>query len=162
MKTSELIGKRIIDIKDKIGTYDDSNELLTSDGVIQLDSGEVLEIPYRNSEIVSFVEKTLIGYSSIFNEEGFFKRLFSKVRYNKEVANRNKKAMKGKVIVGIYQFEEEGIASLAEKMIIELESGYVIGEVGMSPFGTGAAGLYVFNSKKELEDEYEERLIKVY
>ena len=160
MKISELIGKKIADIKDKIESFD-SNELLISNGIIKLESGKTFEIPYRNSETLFLVENPKIGYTSIFNEDGFFKKLFSKRKYDKEIASRNKKAMKGKIITVIYQFKKEGVNNLAGKMIIELESEYMIGEVEASPFGTGAAGLYIFTSKEELEKEHGEKLTKI-
>ncbi len=166
MKPNELIGKRIADIKDKIYPYDSSNELLCSNGIIKLESGEIFEIPFRGAEKLFLVKNDSHGYTSIFNEEGFFKRLFSKQMYDKKVAARNKKEMKDKAIVGVYQFEEakddDGWNELEERMIIELETGYLISEVGMAPYATSAAGLYVFKSKGELESRYGQRLINVF
>jgi len=166
MKPSELIGKKIADIKDKIGSYDSNNELLISNGIIKLESGEIFEIPYRDTEKLSLVKSDKFGYDSIFNEDGFFKRLFSRKKYKEEIAYRNKNKMKGKKIVGIYQFEEakddDDWNELEERMILELETGYLISEVGMSPFGTGAASLYVFKSKEEIENRYRQKLLKIF
>lgn len=166
MKPNELIGKRIADIKDKIGSYDSNNELLTSNGIIKLESGEIFEIPYRDSEKLSMVKSDKFGYDSIFNEEGFFRRLFSRKKYKEEIARQNKNKMKGKKIIGIYQFEEakddDDWNELEERMIIELETGYLISEVGMSPFGTGGASLFVFKSKEELDSRYGQKLLKIF
>ena len=166
MKPSELIGKRIADIKDKVEKYQSSNELLSSGGIIKLESGEMFRIPYRDDDIINLIKNDSFGHNSIFNEGNFFKRLFSKVKYNRKIANRNKREMKGKAIVAIYQFEEakddDDWNELEERMIIELETGYLISEVGMSPFGTGSASLYVFKSKEELEGRYGQTLIKMY
>lgn len=97
---------------------------------------------------------------------GFLSDCFQEKKYKEEIAKRNKRNLKGKKIVGIYQFEEAKDADdwneLEDRMIIELETGYLISEVGMSPFGTGAASLYVFKSKEELENEYGQKLLKLF
>ncbi|MFK7933489.1 MAG: hypothetical protein AB8G22_08260 [Saprospiraceae bacterium] len=166
MKPKELLGKKVADIKDKIGSYDSTNELLTSNGIIKLESGEIFEIPYRDSEKLTLVKSDKYGYDSIFNEDGFFKRFISRKKYKVEISRRNKNKMKGKKIIGIYQFEEakddDEWNELEERMIIELETGYLISEVGMSPFGTGGSSLYVFKSKEELESKYGQKLLKIF
>lgn len=161
MKTSELIGKRIVNIKDKIEIY--GNELLTSNGIIELESGEIIEVPNRDSETITLKNNNSLHYTSIFNEDRFFKRLFSKSKYQRKIASQNKKEIKGKLIVGIYQYDEpqdEDEWNELEKMIIEVESGYLISEIEISFFGV--AGIIVFTSKEEMVNRYGDKLRTIY
>ena len=43
-------------------------------------------------------------------------------------------------------------------MIIEVESGYLISEKGVSIFALGDTGIQIYQSKEEIENQYEQKL----
>ncbi len=161
MKPSELIGMRIKDVKNKLELFSEG-ELESSDALIELETGEIFTIPHFNSKSLTMVKSTSFKHTSIFNEDGLLKKILNRTSYNKRIAKRNKEKIKGAEIVRLYQLEqadEDSDPSEVEgRLIIEVESGYLISEKGASIFALGDAGIQIYQNKEEIENQYEQKL----
>jgi len=161
MKPSKLIGKRIKDIKNKLELFADG-ELESSDALIELETGEMFKIPLFNSKSITIVESATFKDKSIFNDDGLFKRILNRTSYDKKIAKRNRAKIKGAEIIQLHKLEEANqdsdIDDVEGRMIIEVQSGYLISEKGASIFSLGDAGIQIYQSKEEIENEYEQKL----
>lgn len=166
MKLEELIGKKIADIRMQIKDYNSNGELESADSVVLLESGEIFEIPQKNASRIKLLPKINKQQKSIFGLDNFLKKIFAPSVQNEKVVKRNIKYIKGEKIIAIYQYEtqddETDWNELEDKMIIEVESGYLISEIEMASRGTGSAGVWIFTSKEDLKEKFGADFVKKY
>lgn len=130
MVLEELIGKEIRDILVKIEL--ESYGLDKADSFIVLEDNLTIGIPFDIDEVVW--ERDLnIEAKSIFAD-----------KKNDEIVS-----IKGKKIIDFLKYRDN-----TDKVILELENERFITEITIAPNGTGHAGLWVFQSKDELEKRY--------
>lgn len=58
--------------------------------------------------------------------------------------------------------ERSDLDDIEGRMLIEVESGYLISEKGASMFALGDAGIHLYFSKEKAEERHEQKLIKTY
>ena len=157
MKLEELIGKKIKDIKTEIRdyAYDGSIALEESHSHIILETEEVFEIPFNNSEEVELELASPENLKSIFDDDikkSFFDKIINYHSENQKLIKRNTENIKGKEIIAIFQYDKGFSKNNREwdKCLIEVESGFMISEKLISPKGTGSTGIWIFTSKEEV------------
>ncbi|MES2733932.1 MAG: hypothetical protein V4714_19445 [Bacteroidota bacterium] len=133
MKLEELLGKRIKDVR--VTTVMEFGGLDTSECVIIMENDLVTDIPF------SFIE---LGEEIWTAEEVMdapsIKTLLKNYQY---VLDHH--------IADLITFEE---SIMFDKAFLELENGYLINEICMTNHGTGYAGLWLFKSIQEVEQQF--------
>ncbi len=168
MKTEELVGQKIRDIRIKTSPYEyeGSIPLRISEGVIELENGFVFSLPFRFSDEVEPINNPNYKGTSIFILPGFISRLFNTQGLNIKVIRRNIKNIQNKKITGIYKFIEtdeiNSYSEIGQRIILEMETGFLIGEIEMAPMGTGHAGIWIFTSIGDLEKKFGKGFKKVF
>jgi hypothetical protein len=161
MKIENLIGKKISSIKMEVKDflYDGSIPLEESNSVIILESGEIFKIPFQYSQKIELDSDTTKNQVNLLLHEkhdkkrkSFVSNFFPKSQSKEEkLISQNIKMIKGKKIIGVYQYNEEDVL---DKWIIEIETKYLISEISIAPKGTGHAGIWIFKSKDELSAKF--------
>jgi hypothetical protein len=138
MKLTDIIGKELADIRVKV-EYE-SYGIDEADTFIIFKDGLVIGVPWSIDTDELVWQRDLDKESeSIFKGKGDTKL----------------KSLKGKKVVGFLNYDdsEKGFIE-AEKVFIELEGETFITEITVAPNGTGLVGLWIFNSRKEIEQRY--------
>lgn len=134
MRLKELLGKRIRDIRVK--QIQEPYGLDISASYLMLDNECVVDIPWKETDLEDEIEVEEIPTKA----ESITKLLKNKGR---PILNQ--------FITDILYFEED---IQFEKAFIELANGYLISEITIAPHGTGAAGLWYFESIQALETKH--------
>ncbi|MCT4639495.1 MAG: hypothetical protein N4A72_17455 [Bacteroidales bacterium] len=156
MELRNLIGKKISDIRIEVKDfpYDGSIPLDESVSHIILDSNEIIEIPYLNSNCFLLEEALSKNQKTIFEENGN-KSILHRLFFQSDSDNlitRNTNNIKDKEITAIFQYDSlySDKGREWDKCLIQVESGFLISEKTISPKGTGQAGIWIFTSLEDL------------
>lgn len=145
MKTKDLLGKRITEIRLKISESIGSDTIPLEEIIVEMElsSAEIISFPSNpnatNLECSNFnpeLKQVLPakGLFGTFRKRGIFDKI------------------EGKRIIGIWEIEDgfgETICAL------EFINGYFMVQGPMSPIGTGHTDLFLFDSKKNMQRRFQ-------
>jgi len=152
LKTKELIGKEIIEIRSKISTVESEGSipLETIDVEMKLSTGEIVTFPHHPDANKIDCQNFDPKLNVVFPKNGIIQALKKPNLFDN---------LKHKVIVGIWlivdDFGEEICA-------IEFQNEWFLVKGPMSPKGTGNADLIIYNSLENLKTNYESDVYKVH
>ncbi len=116
---------------------------------IRLSTGTIISYPHHPETSLECKE----SFSPNLRKTFSIKSIFNKSNYV------TVHQVKGTTIINIwsiiYGFEEKAC-------VLELSNGNFLLEGTMSPLGTGNTDLFLFKSRKEIENKYDDKLLKVY
>ena len=149
MTIKDVIGCKIEDIYQKIEF--ENYGLDRGDCIIELDNGNLIEIPYRLN--LDFDENIIVKnfdeeFSSILKNtqhQNWLSRFF----HSKEESPIRKCLMNKKIVNLIYYLDEFTFTS--DYIFLVLENGYIISKTTTAPNGLGIVGLNIYDSEEQLQ-----------
>jgi hypothetical protein len=161
MLIEELLGKRVTNIFVllEIGT----NGLEKGECIVERNNSSMIKIPYGFSDKVSFakfVDRSNSIFSDLSDIPSYSLKKVDNAYVPGEVTHHENKVkhLKDRVIVAIIAVED----TEDQKVLFELDNGYIFIETNFSPIGTGLAGLNLYTSLDELIEYRENVYIRKY
>ena len=152
MKTQDLIGKEIIEIRPRVYRvrHDGNIPLEAVDVEMKLSLGNIILFPHHPEAQLQLINRFSIGLKRVFPHGSLFRLLVTPGRF--EMIHNQK-------ISGIWQVDHPFGDELCS---LELENGSFLAKGPMSPVGLGNADLFLFNSQEEMVKQFDYEIRKVF